>query len=74
MTHDPQADTMRETSRGPNPLPRSSNTVCSASATPRTSGSFTFSSVALHTTSSQLLSRGLQLLVMCNVSSGNVQT
>ncbi len=39
---------MRETSRGPKPLPRSSNTVCSASATPRTSGSFTFSSVALH--------------------------
>ena len=46
--HWPQADTIRDTSRGPKPLPKSSSTVCSASATPLTSGSFTFSSVALH--------------------------
>jgi hypothetical protein len=45
--YDPQADTISETSRGPRPLPKSSSTVCNARATPRTSGSFTFSNVAL---------------------------
>lgn len=39
---------MRETSSGPSPLPKSSSTVCSANATPRVSGSFTFSRIALH--------------------------
>ena len=46
--HWPQAETIRDTSSGPKPLPKSSSTVCSASATPLTSGSFTFSNVALH--------------------------
>jgi hypothetical protein len=45
--HAPQAETMSETSSGPRPLPRSSSTVCIASATPRSSGSFTFSRMAL---------------------------
>ena len=46
-THAPHAETMRETSSGPSPLPKSSRTVCIASATPRVSGSFTFSRIAL---------------------------
>ena len=36
------------TRNGPMPRPTSSSTVCSASARPRISGSFTFSSTALH--------------------------
>ena len=52
--HDPQADTISETRRGPRPLPKSSSTVCSARATPRTSGSFTFSNVALQACGNQI--------------------